>query len=203
MKGTIAQISAKYQAILKLIEVFFILFHKTKISPQCNEKFLFQSSIYDFFLFQLWVWNNSSLVFWLEITFDSPAALQLLLLYLYTFAAALLWRPFFLIKAFPQTHLFAVSHPDIQNNVSLVDCFLNNQEFLVKLPVCLSCHQWEREQKISLHTYQPSQMELAPGYITSLCNLAFSNNLNLDEVHIFHELLANFKKQQLHSPIKT
>jgi len=42
-------------------------------------------------------------------------------------------------------------------------------------------------------------MELAPGYITSPCKLAFSNNFNLDEAHIFHELLANFKSNSFQS----
>lgn len=32
---------------------------------------------------------------------------------LYTFAAALLWRPFSSIKTFPWSHLLAVSHPGI------------------------------------------------------------------------------------------
>lgn len=67
----------------------------------------------------------------------------------------------------------------------------------------MSCTSVEKvEWRACFHPAQPSRQELAPADLTSLYYSAFSNNFNLDEVHVFHELLASLKSCSC-SPIKS
>lgn len=188
----------KSSAILKLREVVFIFFQQTTFHSGVMKNSCSSLASMISFLFQLWFWNNYSFVFWLEIACILPAMLYLLLLN--NSIPLLYYEDFFFHQRFCLDSSIDCLSKHLDNCFPSGLDLLNKEEVLVNCSVCLSCLYWEGEQEISPHPSQPSQMELSTGYITSPCNLPFSNNFNLDGVHIFHELLANFESNSFTVP---